>query len=190
MTCSHDGCTNPVFARGWCSAHWQAWRRSNPPDLLRKAPNGATHKFCEEVLKAETDECIEWPYGQTGCRYPVIYVSGKQVQVTNYLLEKSGQPRPTPKHVAAHKPVVCHDPRCVNLRHLRWATTQENAADRLLDGTEPRLGKAPGTAKLSVDQVRAIRSDSRARKDIAAEYGVDYMTVSNIQRRISYAWLA
>lgn len=32
-------------------------------------------------------------------------------------------------------PVICHNRGCVNPRHLRWGTRQDNIADRILDGT-------------------------------------------------------
>lgn len=30
--CSVDGCDRPVRARGWCSLHWQRWRRTGNPE--------------------------------------------------------------------------------------------------------------------------------------------------------------
>lgn len=30
-TCSIDGCTKPVIARGWCTAHWTRWKRHGDP---------------------------------------------------------------------------------------------------------------------------------------------------------------
>lgn len=36
-TCSIDGCGKPMKARGWCNAHWGAWKRYGDP-LKRVAP--------------------------------------------------------------------------------------------------------------------------------------------------------
>jgi len=30
-TCSIDGCTQPLLARGWCQSHYRRWRRSGDP---------------------------------------------------------------------------------------------------------------------------------------------------------------
>lgn len=33
-TCTIDSCTQPARARGWCSKHWQRWRRHGNPETL------------------------------------------------------------------------------------------------------------------------------------------------------------
>lgn len=37
-TCSIEGCTSPVFARGWCSAHYARWQRHGDPSVTKRKP--------------------------------------------------------------------------------------------------------------------------------------------------------
>jgi hypothetical protein len=82
--------------------------------------------------------------------------------------------------------LVCHkcDIRsCVNPDHLFLGTHTDNAHDRVKKG---RSGITRHNARLSDDQVRAIRLDTRRLKVIAAEYKVGETTVSNVIHRRCY----
>jgi len=86
--------------------------------------------------------------------------------------------------VAAHAPLVCHTPSCCQWRHLRWATSAENAADRSIDGTQFHgKGELGGKAKLTEAQVLAIRADPRSCHAIAPDYGVTFSTIAHIKSR-------
>ena len=91
-------------------------------------------------------------------------------------------PPPTADHEAAHRPVVCHNRGCVNPRHLEWKTGCQNSADKLLDGTDNR-GEKHHQAKLTPEQVYAIRSDPRPNVLIAFEYGITPTHVGAIKKR-------
>jgi hypothetical protein len=122
-----------------------------------------------------------------------------------------GEP-PTPLHQVAHGDGSRDNNHATN---LRWATVRENAADRRDHGTVPtgdnhwsrispasrpfgarngthtKPGKVPrgernGSARLTADQVLAIRADPRRRKIVAAEHGISHVQVGFIQRR--QAW--
>ena len=77
----------------------------------------------------------------------------------------------------------CHNdgnPQNNHLSNLRWDTSKNNHADKVKHGTTNR-GKQCGTAKLTLEQVRAIRQDDRLQRIIAAEYGVRDNTISRIK---------
>jgi hypothetical protein len=77
----------------------------------------------------------------------------------------------------------CHNdgnPQNNHLNNLRWDTPKNNHADKIKHGTTNR-GERCGTAKLTLEQVRAIRNDSRLQRIIAAEYGVKDNTISRIK---------
>jgi len=99
-----------------------------------------------------------------------------------------GKP-PTPKHEAAHSCGKGHD-GCIAPGHLSWKTATQNAADKLLHGTDPR-GERCGTAKLTEGQVREIRSlkGTATQAELAIRYSVARETISLIHRRINWAWL-
>ena len=77
----------------------------------------------------------------------------------------------------------CHNdgnPQNNHLSNLRWDTSKNNHADKVKHGTTNR-GEQCGTAKLTLEQVRAIRQDDRLQRIIAAEYGVRDNTISRIK---------
>lgn len=75
-----------------------------------------------------------------------------------------------------------------HLPNLKWATQTENMSHRVEHGTANR-GERHGIAKLTADQVIAIRRDYRPRRPgsnyfaLAARFGVTYQTVHSIVRR-------
>lgn len=88
---------------------------------------------------------------------------------------------------------VCHKcdvPSCVNPGHLFLGTALDNAQDRDKKGRRPAIvGEKQGSAKLTESAVLAIRADRRPLKEIAADFGVHIMTVSNIKTLATWAHL-
>ena len=157
---------------------------------------GEALAFAQAAAETSTDDCILWPFRLTTDGYGRLTLNGKRLRVNRLVLELAGGPPPSPTHEAAHAPGICHTPACVNPRHLRWATHIENMADKVLDGThlrpdtaaDPR-GERNGKAKLTEVKVRAIRADERTYREIAADYGIDRSTVSDLKSRRRWAWL-
>jgi hypothetical protein len=58
----------------------------------------------------------------------------------------------------------------------------ENQRQRVLDGTDNR-GEQHGNSKLTEEQVRAIRIDTRTQRVIAEEYGVGQSLISDVKTR-------
>lgn len=78
-TCSVEGCEKAVRARGWCSTHWQRWRRNGHPTdrpvskrRLRAADHGTRQAYrdygcrCEVCVSAASTCDVE------GCDRPVV----------------------------------------------------------------------------------------------------------------------
>lgn len=74
------------------------------------------------------------------------------------------------------------------IENLRWGTPKSNQADRVKHGTSNR-GERCAASKLTEEQVRAIRADTRPQKLIAAEYGVRDSQISRIKTRARWAHL-
>ena len=92
-------------------------------------------------------------------------------------------PPPGPGYQAAHGP--CHNRACVNPDHLTWKTVAENSADRHRDGTVNH-GEVNGQAKLTAEDVLAIRSERRAgvpRKALASMFNVTPGNITHIVQR-------
>jgi hypothetical protein len=82
---------------------------------------------------------------------------------------------------------VCHhcDNRlCVRREHLFLGTHKDNTEDRDRKGRRTALkGEVHGAARLTDENVLAIRADSRSYKTRAAHYGVCVATISHIVNR-------
>lgn len=91
-------------------------------------------------------------------------------------------PNPQNKIQVNHKNGIKYDNR---LDNLEWTTRSENMihAYRVLKIPHPRpsLGVPSSRRKLTPEQVRNIRSDTRTRAEIAKEYGVVQQTICNIK---------
>jgi hypothetical protein len=77
----------------------------------------------------------------------------------------------------------CHnDGNSLNnhLSNLRWDTHTSNIHDRIKHGTSNR-GERCGTAKLTLEQVRQIRTDTRLQRIIASEYNIAESMISRIK---------
>lgn len=82
--------------------------------------------------------------------------------------------------VACHK---CDTPACINPDHLFLGTHADNIADRDAKGRHiPRYGADNGSAKLTEESVRAIRSANGSQKSIGSGFGVSQSIVSLIKR--------
>ena len=170
--CSIPDCGKPVRARGWCRAHHYRWERYGDPF------GGGTFKgeplaFLLAAIERETDECIPWPYHVIADGYGLVWVEGRHLLAHRVVLTHTAGPPPTSGHVAAHAPIVCHNRACINKRHLRWATREENAADKLLDGTR--------TDKITEADVRVIRKSTQTQEEIGRRFGLSQGTVSLIR---------
>lgn len=66
------------------------------------------------------------------------------------------------------------------LENLAWGTMAENSQDTIRHG-RVRRGSELHNARLTADQVKAIRADARMQSVIANEYGVDQSHISRIK---------
>ena len=92
---------------------------------------------------------------------------------------------PSHNHMALHEPQACHNPACINPKHLRWGLPKENTADRLIDGTAAIRERNPA-AKLTTDDVSRIREDNRVHRLIARDYGVSRSQISRIKKGVAW----
>ena len=109
----------------------------------------------------------------------------QRVGVHRLVLLAFAGPPPADKPWALHGSAGQRDN---SLRNLYWGDRQQNEADKLRDGTLLRGEQLPA-AKLTPDQVRAIRADNRVHRVIAADYPVNRSVITAIKSRQAWAHL-
>ncbi len=75
----------------------------------------------------------------------------------------------------------CDNPPCINADHLRLGTALDNVADMVTRGRQRH------TAKLTVDDVRAIRRSDATAVSLAVIYGVSDRTIGFVRSRARWA---
>jgi hypothetical protein len=186
--CKIDGCGKPARnSRGWCAAHYERWRIHGSP-LGGRTERGELVRWLENIaLPFSGDECLTWPFCRTPKGYGHIKVEGRKGYAHRFVCERANGVAPTPKHEAAHS---CGNSSCVNPLHLRWATTSQNHADKLIHDTH-RRGERHYGARLTEAGVRLIRAnpDMLSQSELASAFGVSRATVSSVLRRDTWSWL-
>ncbi|UAJ78343.1 HNH endonuclease [Leifsonia sp. ZF2019] len=152
---------------------------------LRNAPEPLKDRFWSKVNIGDPDECWEWTahrkvtgYGQFTLRKGVFLTASRvSLALSGVVLE--------PGVVACHK---CDNPPCVNPSHLFAGTQRANTFDCVEKGRGNRShGVAHRSAKLTPDDVRAIRSEPigfGTRTLLAQRYGV---SLSSIKKVLAYS---
>lgn len=87
----------------------------------------------------------------------------------------------------------CDNTRCVRPDHLYLGTVRENMRDREAAG-HTRYGRLAGTdhpnAKLTAEQIQAIRASSEGPTILATRYQVSKATIWNVRTRRHYQHLS
>lgn len=185
--CSINECGNPVEARGWCNSHYRRWRRNGDPESGR-TPEGDLAKFFNEVvLHHQGDDCLIWPYGRSNSGYGMMTLNGKQGYVHRFVCTAIDGPPPFEDAEAAHSCGNGHL-ACVSRHHLRWATSLENHADKIIHGTTNR-GEKHWKTKLTKNDVLKIRSLEGVipRHEMACQFNISLQTICDIIRRKNWS---
>ena len=86
---------------------------------------------------------------------------------------------------------ICDQPGCVNPGHLALGTNAENTADKVSKGRQARgLVCVGSSAKLSFDDVRAIRASKEQSMHLAKRYGCSEANVRAIRSGLSWGYLS
>ena len=155
--------------------------------IKRMRPDMRNHQLHGSLLKQSA------PSGRKYLQVSLCRDGKKHsVRVSRIVCEAFNGPPPSARHHCAHNDGDASNNRAEN---LRWATPVENEADKKLHGTaligerhwsvkspEKRArGEGHGLAKLTADDVRAIRVDTRFQREIAANFGVCQRVIWSIK---------
>lgn len=125
-------------------------------------------RLWEKVDVRGEDECWEWQ----GYRLPAGY--GQIDKQYVHRLVAGAEKGETVRH-------SCDNPPCCNPRHLIRGSQQENMDDMVTKGRSNR-GQWHPLAKLTAEQVQAIREDPRPSTVVAEQYPVTARTIRKIRR--------
>lgn len=190
--CSIPDCGKPARLTLYCDKHYARFRKYGDPLYTKGGARGEPMRFYHEVVLAhKSDDCLTWPYANNGHGYGRINVGGRKLAYVHRMAcEAIHGPPPSPKHDAAHS---CGrgGQKCVNPKHLRWATETENMADTIQHGTRP-YGEKCGSSKLTEANVLGIRAMlmTKGPREVAKIFGVERHTVANIKRGKTWGWLS
>jgi len=179
--CSIEGCGKPHSTLGYCAMHARRVRIHGDPLYVAGTAYGAAQQFIKTASSYESNDCLPWPFSRCRAGYGRIHINGRPRVASRVVCEAVHGPPPGPGYHAAHTCGGGHN-GCVNPRHIRWATTGENDADKDLHGTRPR-GDSHTTSKLSSAQVLLIRSTPKtcgAVQIFARKYGVSPATIYDV----------
>ena len=140
---------------------------------------------CEEV-----GDCLEWQGHVSSGGSPRIWHEGKMQSTRKLMLKAHGKPCDVPpKHKLM---TTCENPRCIHPDHLVIVPMAKFVRDRLVANTNHQIRAAKiaktlrQSAKLTADDVAAIRASDEADHILAERYGVSRSHVSGIQARTKW----
>lgn len=178
--CTIEGCRKPHKAHGLCANHYARLRIHGDPRGGGKSlsDRGSPMEWLEAHVDYDGDECLIWPFQ----RDKDGYATGSRYRACRVMCDRRHGPAPVTSMVAAHNCGKGHE-GCINPRHLRWTTQQDNIDDKKLHGTV-LSGERHCLAKLTELQVKEIRRlrGTITQRDVAALYGISTSNVGMIQR--------
>ena len=124
-SCTIDGCTGRHKALGYCNKHYLRLRtHGDPLKTERIRTNSSEESF---ALRTEWQgDCLTWTGSKDPKGYGRIQVARGRGKAHRYAWERVNGPIPSGMHVDH----ICHNPSCVNIRHLRLATAAHNNWNR------------------------------------------------------------
>jgi hypothetical protein len=149
-------------------------------------------RFWAKVSRGNPAECWNWKGGANARGYGRFKVGRRLYSPHRIAFElaygRIVECRDYHGTVVMH---LCDNPRCCNPAHLRAGRQIHNVRDMIAKGRKPvQVGTDRYNAKLTPEKVRAIRSDPRSERAIAAEYGISKGTVNRIRLRRAWSHVA
>jgi hypothetical protein len=205
--CSIVDCERPVVARGWCSMHWQRWRRHGDPLVVLPHPGPRTdpaERFRSKVDSSDPTGCWPWTDGVDRDGYGHFKAGRRMWRAPRYAFNLANpEAELSDDEQVRH---TCDNPVCVRPEHLIRGVAAQNSADQIerdrttrgdrhhtrRDPSTRLRGTANGSAVLTDEQVRSIRTAYAAGATqvvLAAEHGVTQSHISQIVRRKTWAHL-
>lgn len=143
-------------------------------------------RFWSRVEVGGSDDCWEWKGGIGSTGYGVVKVKTtgrwRTIAASRFALEIAEGLRDDMQ--ALHH---CDNPLCCNPAHLYWGTPQDNVNDMRSRNRARYVSKEDhGMAKLTQEEVLAIRASDEDAKVLSARYGVSVRHVRKIRQGVTW----
>lgn len=157
-------------------------------------PAKDAERFWAHTIPEPNSGCLLWTKATISTNGYGIYCTGslrnktrKQTTAHRYACTLAHGNPPSEEHQALHK---CDVKSCVEPKHLYWGTRKDNGRDASLRGRvgrHPRYGTYNGRAKLSENDVIAIRQSSLSGVELSRKYGVSKTHIGWIRSRRAWS---
>lgn len=186
--CRVEGCTySGRLRKGYCDTHYRRFLRHGDPTKGRSIKGEGLGFLINHIDHGEK-ECLIWPYGRTSAGYGTTTIAGRLEYVHRAMCSivhgEPSHPDQQARHTCGNGHLGCFNPN-----HLEWGTRSENQMDRVDHDTSNRGVRHPMN-KLTQEEVLEIYAIQNPDfHSIAAQYGVNHMTVRDIIAGRTWAWL-
>ncbi len=138
------------------------------------------HRFDSKWTPEPYSGCWLWFGGRTNFGHGTFRLPGR-IRESAHRVSWMLNVGDIPKGMSVlHK---CDVPSCVNPDHLFIGTQADNIADMTKKGRGRKTfmkGHAPLNAKLTIEQVKEIRSRTESRKLLSVKFGVSINTINSV----------
>jgi hypothetical protein len=169
----------------------EEWRVTHISDRYEVSNLGRVRSWMGHAGRGRRAEpLLLKPYltGYEHCQYPTVSIYGKNAKVHTLVATAFLGGKPTDKHEVNH---IDGDKANNAVDNLEWVTDSENVLHAFRTGLAiSRKGERINTAKLTEDDVRAIRNSTEPGIVLARRYGVSNAQISHIRRRKHWRHIA
>tara|TARA_B100002049_G_scaffold95865_1_gene70899 strand:- start:514 stop:1146 length:633 start_codon:yes stop_codon:yes gene_type:complete len=181
--CKARDCDRPAKVIGFCTKHYQRFRKYGNPFVVKKGGYKSRHlsQRASDYVQKTPNGCWLWNGPMRSSGYGYLEVKGKKISMHRYFYEKNVGAIPD-KYVIRH---TCDNPRCVNPNHLLAGTPADNSRDMVIRNRSAK-GENVATAVLTSKDVLAIRKSNKPNTYWARRLGVCKSTIR--YARIGETW--
>jgi hypothetical protein len=174
--CKVENCEREAKSRGFCFRCYQRLRYHEKLTLKQSKDYGTPEERFRRKYKVNlTTGCWEWTKSLNHDGYGEFILKQGRILAHrfSYALFKS--------HLNKEQRIlhICDNRRCVNPKHLKIGTQQENIKDMVVKDRHAKH-------KLNLNQAIEIKNSSLNRRELAVIYNVSITTIRSIKKELTW----